>query len=134
MFFTNCGYSISAIATSEEFQVIKKGFFGKDEIKLNAYFVSSDGKKSDEIIGNVNEKVKMVLEVTPQVEGVLKNGTIRFVPSEDEKLNFKLFGTLEDKIEEAKELANIETETPEEQEKQENTESTENKQNQIQQK
>ena len=100
LFFTNCGYTLQAIATSEEFKVISKGFFGKDEIKFNAYFVDEDGNKTSEIVKNVNEHPKLVLEITPQVEGVLKKGTLRLVPSSDEgKLNFKVTGTIEDKLE-----------------------------------
>ena len=38
MMFSNFGYTLSVIATSEEFQVISNGFFKKNEIKFNAYF------------------------------------------------------------------------------------------------
>ena len=36
--FSNFGFTLSAIATSDEFEVINRGFFRKDEIKFDAYF------------------------------------------------------------------------------------------------
>ena len=92
MMFSNFGYTLSAIATSEEFQVISNGFFKKDEIKFNAYFEDENGKKIDELTGNVNQKLKLILEVMPQVEGYLKSGTIKAVSADDEEINFKISG------------------------------------------
>ena len=96
MLFSNCGFTISAIASSEDFRVISKGIFGKDEIRLKAYFIDKDGNETSKIIGDVNEKVNLVLEVIPQVSGVLKNGTLRIVPTEENTLNFRISGTKED--------------------------------------
>ena len=88
--FSNCGYTIAAIATSDEFQVINNGFFRKDEIKFNAYFEDENGNKMDEFTGNVNQKVKLVLEVLPQVEGYLKSATIKAVSADDDNINFRI--------------------------------------------
>lgn len=99
MMFSNFGYTLSAIATSEEFQVISNGIFKKDEIKFNAYFEDENGKKIDELTGNVNQKLKLVLEVIPQVEGYLKSGTIKAVSADDEDINFKISGVSENVLE-----------------------------------
>lgn len=72
LMFSNFGYTLSAIATSDEFQVISNGFFKKEEVKFRAYFENEKGKKVDEKIGNVNEKLKLIIEILPQVEGYLK--------------------------------------------------------------
>lgn len=99
MMFSNFGYTLSAIATSEEFQVISNGFFKKDEIKFNAYFEDENGKKIDELTGNVNQKLKLILEITPQVEGYLKSGTIKAVSGDDDEINFKISGISENLLE-----------------------------------
>lgn len=95
MLFSNFGYTIAAIATSDEFEVITKGFFQKDEVKFNAYFEDEDGNKITEITKNVNEKMKLVIEVLPQVEGYLKSGTIKAVSSNDDNINFKFTSVTE---------------------------------------
>lgn len=95
MLFSNFGYTIAAIATSDEFEVITKGFFQKDEVKFNAYFEDEDGNKITEITKNVNEKMKLVIEVLPQVEGYLKSGTIKAVSSNDDDINFKFTSVTE---------------------------------------
>ena len=71
MLFSNLGFTMSAIATSEAFEVIDNGFFRKDEIKFNAYFEDEDGNQITELTGNVNEDLNLVLEIFPQVEGFL---------------------------------------------------------------
>lgn len=95
MLFSNFGYTIAAIATSDEFEVITKGFFQKDEVKFNAYFEDENGNKTTEITENVKEKVKLVVEVLPQVEGYLKSGTIKAVSSDDDNINFKFTSVTE---------------------------------------
>ena len=99
MLFSNCGYTIAAIATSDEFQVINNGFFKKDEIKFNAYFEDENGNQMDEFTGNVNQKVKLVLEVLPQVEGYLKNATIKAVSADDDNINFRISNVSQNVIE-----------------------------------
>ena len=99
MLFSNCGYTIAAIATSDEFQVINNGFFKKDEIKFNAYFEDENGNQMDEFTGNVNQKVKLVLEVLPQVEGYLKNATIKAVSAADDNINFRISNVSQNVIE-----------------------------------
>ena len=55
--FSNFGFTLSAIATSDEFEVINRGFFRKDEIKFDAYFEDKDGNKVTELTKNVNENI-----------------------------------------------------------------------------
>lgn len=105
LLFSNFGYTIAAIATSDEFEVISKGFFQKDEIKFNSYFVDENGNKTDEITENVNGKVKLVVEVLPQVEGYLKSATLRAVSSDDNNINFKFTSVTENLLKES--LANL---------------------------
>lgn len=104
--FSNFGYTIAAIATSDEFQVINNGFFKKDEVKFKAYFEDENGNMIDEITGNVNQKVKLILEVLPQVEGYLKNATIKAVSADDEKVNFKISNLSENVVEELDSVQN----------------------------
>ncbi len=106
LLFSNFGYTIAAIATSDEFEVISKGFFQKDEIKFNSYFVDENGKKSDEITENVNGKVKLVVEVLPQVEGYLKSAILRAVSSDDENINLKFTSVTENLLKESQTTLN----------------------------
>lgn len=106
LLFSNFGYTIATIATSDEFEVISKGFFQKDEIKFNSYFVDENGKKIDEIIENVNGKVKLVVEVLPQVEGYLKNATLRAISSDDDNINFKFTSVTENLLKESQTTLN----------------------------
>ena len=46
MMFSNFGFTLSAIATSDEFEVITNGFFKKDEVKFKAYFEDENGKEN----------------------------------------------------------------------------------------
>lgn len=89
MLFSNFGFTLSAIAASDEFEVINRGFFRKDEIKFDAYFEDEDGNKITELTKNVNENIKLVLEILPQVEGFLQDGTIRAVSADGSSLGFK---------------------------------------------
>ena len=73
MLFSNFGYTMAVIATSDEFEIITKGFFQKDEVKFNAYFEDENGNKTTEITENVNNKPKLVIEVLPQVDGDRKS-------------------------------------------------------------
>ena len=68
MMFSNLGYTISAIATSDGFEVITNGFFEKEEVKFEAYF-EEDGKKTEELISDVNKTVKLKMKLEPNVEG-----------------------------------------------------------------
>ena len=60
MMFSNFGFTLSAIATSDEFEVITNGFFKKDEVKFKAYFEDENGKEITELTQNVNQKIKLV--------------------------------------------------------------------------
>lgn len=95
MLFSNFGYTIAVIATSDEFEIITKGFFQKDEVKFNAYFEDENGNKTTEITENVNNKPKLVIEVLPQVDGYLKSGSIKAVSSDDDNINFKFASVTE---------------------------------------
>lgn len=89
MLFSNFGFTLSAIAATEKFEVINRGFFRKDEIKFDAYFEDAEGKKITELTGNVNENIKLVLEILPQVEGFLQDGRIKVVSADGSDLGFK---------------------------------------------
>lgn len=88
--FSNCGFTLSAIATSDEFQVITNGFFRKDEIKFNAYFEDENGNQTTEMTENVNQKVKLILDILPQVEGYLKSANLKAVSENNSDVNFKI--------------------------------------------
>ena len=88
--FSNCGFTLSAIATSDEFQVITNGFFRKDEIKFNAYFEDENGNQTTEMTENVNQKVKLILDILPQVEGYLKSANLKAVSENNSDINFKI--------------------------------------------
>ena len=102
MLFSNLGFTMSAIATSEAFEVIDNGFFRKDEIKFNAYFEDEDGNQITELTGNVNEDLKLVLEVFPQVEGFLKEGSIKAVSSDGSDINFEFTNVTQNLLETSK--------------------------------
>lgn len=90
--FSNCGFTLSAIATSGEFQVITNGFFRKDEIDFKAYFEDEKGNQTTEITGNVNQKVRLILDILPQVDGYLKLANLKAVSENDSEVNFKITG------------------------------------------
>ena len=102
MLFGNLGFTMSAIATSEAFEVIDNGFFRKDEIKFNAYFEDEDGNDITELTGDVNEDLKLVLEIFPQVEGFLKDGTIKAVSSDGSDINFEFTAITQNLLETSK--------------------------------
>lgn len=89
MMFSNLGYTISAIATSDGFEVITNGFFEKEEVKFEAYF-EEDGKKTEELISDVNKTVKLKMKLEPNVEGYLKEANVKFVDENGESPNFKI--------------------------------------------
>lgn len=101
LLFSNFGYTIAAIATSDGFEVISKGFFQKDEIKFKTYFEDEKGKQITDITENVNGKVKLVVEILPQVEGYLKNATLRAVSADDNDINFKFTSVTENLLKDA---------------------------------
>lgn len=87
--FSNFGFTIQAIASSEEFKEISYGFFKKDEVKFASYFEDTEGEETDQITSEVNKKVKVKFKITPQVEGYLKNAKITAVPTDGSVLGFK---------------------------------------------
>lgn len=108
MLFSNFGYTIAAIASSDEFEVISNGFFKKDEVKFKAYFEDETGKQTTEITKDVNEKIKLVVEILPQVQGYLRNGIIKAVSSNDNNLNFRFASVTENLLLDNKTNANKE--------------------------
>ena len=105
--FSNFGFTLSAIATSDEFEVINRGFFRKDEIKFDAYFEDEDGNKVTELTKNVNENIKLVLEILPQVEGFLQDGKIRAVSADGSDLGFKFSAVSQNLLTTTKSEVNI---------------------------
>lgn len=102
MLFGNLGFTMSAIATSEAFEVIDNGFFRKDEIKFNAYFEDEDGKAVSELTGDVNGELKLVLEIFPQVEGFLQDAVIKAVAADGSNLGFKFSSVSQNLLETTK--------------------------------
>lgn len=90
--FSNCGFTLSAIASSEEFQVITNGFFKKDEISFNAYFEDENGNEVTKITGNVNQTMRLILDISPQVDGYLRMANLKAVSEDGSDVNFKITG------------------------------------------
>lgn len=93
----NYGLPLQAIASEGE-SFFSFAFFKKNEISLDAYF--ADDLNSLEETVNVNETAKITLEVSPQIEGYLKSGTLKFNLKNGNENNFKLQSvTIEEKEE-----------------------------------
>ena len=103
LLFSSNGMTIAAIASSEEFEVINHGFFKKDEISFEAFFEDENGKKITDYSQDVNKKINLVLEISPQVKGFLRSGYIKAVqvknnPLEKTDLNFKFSRIIENTL------------------------------------
>lgn len=97
MTVVNYGLPLQAIASEGE-SFFSFAFFKKNEISLNAYF-ADDSKDYDET-ADVNGTAKIALEVSPQIEGYLKSGTLEFNLRNGNENNFKLQSvTIEEKEE-----------------------------------
>lgn len=107
MLFSNFGFTISALAANDEFEVINNWFFKKDEIKFDAYFEDEDGNKLTVANKDVNENIKLVLEIFPQVEGFLKEGKIEAVSADGSELGFKFASVSQNLLESTKTETNI---------------------------
>lgn len=105
--FSNFGFTIQAIASSEEFKEISYGFFKKDEVKFTSYFENTEGKETDNITSDVNKKVKLKFKITPQVEGYLKNARIKAVPTDGSTVSFR-FASINMEVEEKEEILEVE--------------------------
>ena len=99
MTLVNYGLPLQAIASEGE-SFFSFAFFKKNEISLDAHF--TDDSNSLEKTTNVNETAKITLEVSPQIEGYLKSGTLKFNLKNGNENNFKLQSVT---IEEKEELA-----------------------------
>lgn len=106
--FSNFGFTIQAIASSEEFKEISYGFFKKDEVKFASYFEDTEGEETDQITSEVNKKVKVKFKITPQVEGYLKNAKITAVPTDGSVLGFKFISINTGEKEEPEEILDVE--------------------------
>ena len=87
MTVVNYGLPLSAIASEGE-SFFSFAFFKKNEISLDAYF-ADDSKDFEEIV-DVNKTAKITLEISPQIEGYLKSGTLKFNLRNGNENNFKL--------------------------------------------
>lgn len=97
MTVVNYGLPLHAIAAEGE-SFFSFAFFKKNEISLDAYF-ADDSKDFDETT-DVNKTAKITLEVTPQIEGYLKSGTLKFNLKNGNENNFRLKSvTIEEKAE-----------------------------------
>ena len=95
MTIVNYGMPLQAIASEGE-SIFKFAFFRKNEISLKTYF-NNDSQITEEKV-EVNETAKVTLEVTPLIEGYLKNGSLKFNLKNGNENNFKLESvTIEDK-------------------------------------
>ena len=87
--FSNFGYTLSAIATTNGFEVITHAFLGKEEISFEAYFEENE-EKVNEKISDVNETIEIKMKLTPEIEGYLKNATIKAICENKDVSNFKI--------------------------------------------
>ena len=102
--FSNCGYTLQALAATDGFTLFGFNLFGKENLDFDAYFLDENGKKQTDYLLDVNSKMTMVLEVNPRAEGYLKNGTIKAVGKEGKNTNFKFEEVFIDSGDEKKEL------------------------------
>ena len=103
LLFSYHGMTIAAIASSEEFEVISNGFFRKDEISFDAFFEDENGNRITDYSQNVNNKINLVFEISPQVKGFLRTGYIKAVqvkenPLDKDDLNFKFSRIVENTL------------------------------------
>ena len=101
--FSNCGYTLQALAATDGFTLFGFNLFGSGNIDFDVYFLDENGKKQTEKTGNVKDQMTMVLEFTPKAEGYLKSGTIKAVSEGEGNINFKFDEAIVDK-DEAQEL------------------------------
>ena len=99
MTVVNYGLPLQAIAAEGE-SFFSFAFFKKNEISLDAYFANDLEKIEDTT--NVNETAKITLEVSPQIEGYLKSGILKFNLKNGNENNFKLLSVTIDEKEEIK--------------------------------
>lgn len=88
--FTYFGETLEAIATTDGLSAVTNGFFKTGEMQLDSYFIQND-EKTDQITSDVNEKVTLVFEISPnkKKQGFLKTGTIQANNLEESDINFK---------------------------------------------
>lgn len=91
--FSNYGFTLQALATSEGLSFFGFNLFGGNELDFDAYFIDADGKEKRESIADVNSEMTFVVELEPKAEGYLKSGKIKAVAEEGET-NFEIIGVL----------------------------------------
>ena len=87
--FSNCGYTIQALAATDGFALFGFNFFEKEKLNFEVYFFDESGKKQTKAISDVNSQMTMVLEIEPKEEGYLKSGTIKALSENGGNPNFK---------------------------------------------
>lgn len=89
----NYGFAIEAIAT-ESASVFETGIFKKSYVDLKAYF--DDNEKTKEKQANVNDKVTITTVLSPKVDGLLKDGTLKLNLEDSDNVNFKITSVTKD--------------------------------------
>lgn len=87
--FSNCGFTLQALATSEGISFLGFNLFGGNELEFKAYFLDENGKEKESNIADVNSEAILVVELEPNAEGYLKRGTIEAIAEEGET-NFEI--------------------------------------------
>ena len=89
----NYGFAIEAIAT-ESASVFETGIFKKSYVDLKVYF--DDNEKTKEKQANVNDKVTITTVLSPKVDGLLKDGTLKLNLEDSDNVNFKITSVTKD--------------------------------------
>ena len=89
----NYGFAIEAIAT-ESASVFETGIFKKSYVDLKVYF--DDNEKTKEKQANVNDKVTITTVLSPMVDGLLKDGTLKLNLEDSDNVNFKITSVTKD--------------------------------------
>lgn len=89
----NYGFAIEAIAT-ESASVFETGIFKKSYVDLKAYF--DDNEKTKEKQANVNDKVTITTVLSPKIDGLLKDGTLKLNLEDSDNVNFKITSVTKD--------------------------------------
>lgn len=87
--FSNCGYTLQALATTEGLGFLELDLFNNPELDFKAYFLDANAEEQMTSVADVNGKMTLVVELEPKVEGYLKKGTIKAIAEEGET-NFEI--------------------------------------------
>lgn len=81
----NYGLPIKAIATEGK-GLFNLAFFKKDVVAFNVYFDDNQTKA----VSNVNDTVRLIVEIIPKIEGYLESGNLKFNLENGNENNFKI--------------------------------------------